>query len=66
MIMDGISVEEFAEIRAREAYDTGRAEGEQAGIAQGILETARKMHAEGLPADVIKKVTGLSPEEYQN
>ena len=58
MIMDGISVEEFAEIRAEEAY----AKGEQA----GILETARKMYAEGLSADVIKKVTNLSPEEYQN
>ena len=66
MIMDGISVEEFSEIRAEERAEEAYAKGEQAGVAQGVLETARKMHAEGLPADVIKKVTGLSPEEYQN
>ena len=57
MIMDGISVEEFAEIRAEEAY----AKGEQA----AILETARKMKAKGMPSDVIKEITGLSPEDYQ-
>ena len=48
--------------RAEKAYDKG----EQAGIAQGILETARRMYAKGLPEEVIKEVTNLSPEEYQN
>ena len=48
--------------RAEKAYDKG----EQAGIAQGILETARRMYAKGLPEEVIKEVTNLSPEEYQH
>ena len=44
--------------RAEKAYSKG----EQA----GILETARRMYAKGLPEEVIKEVTNLSPEEYQN
>ena len=70
MLFKEISVEEFAEIRAREAYDIGKSEGEKAGIergvAQGVLETARKMQAEGIPAELIQKITNLSPDEYQN
>ena len=61
MIMDGISVEEFAEIRAEERAEEAYAKGEQA----AILETARKMKAKGMPSDVIKEITGLSPEDYQ-
>ena len=61
MLFKEISTEEFAEIRAKEAYDIGRSEGEKA----GILETARKMQAEGIPAELIQKITSLSPEEYQ-
>ena len=62
MLFKEISVDEFAEIRAREAYEIGHSEGEQS----GILETARKMKAEGIPAELIQKITNLSPEEYQN
>ena len=69
MIMDGISVEEFAEIRAREAYDTGRAEGEQAGVERGAAqekqEIARNLIALGLSTDQIAKATGLSAEEIE-
>ena len=61
MIMDGISVEEFAEIRAEEAY----AEGEQAGAAQEKKALAKAMQAKGLSPELIKEITGLSPEEYQ-
>ena len=67
MIMDGISVEEFAEIRAREAYDTGRAEGEQAGVERGAAQEkkaiALQMLKEGMEPDLIAKLTGLSLEE---
>ena len=61
MIMDGISVEEFAEIRAREAYDMG----EQAGAAQKEREIALQMLKEGMKPDLIAKLTGLSAEEIE-
>ena len=53
MIMDGISVEEFAEIRAEEAY------------AKGILDTARKLKAMGIPTEQIAEATGLTIEEIE-
>ena len=55
--------EAFAFDRGLEqGLEQGRAEGEKA----SLLESARKMHVEGLDADFIKKITGLSPEEYAN
>ncbi len=62
MLFKEISMEEYGDIRAEDAAREAFSKGEQA----GVLETARKMYAEGLPADVIKKVTNLSPEEYQS
>ncbi|MDR0517906.1 MAG: hypothetical protein LBH25_12760, partial [Fibromonadaceae bacterium] len=47
--------------------DTARMEGEffgrAEGKAEGILQTARKMKSEGIDADIILKVTGLSVKE---
>ena len=66
MIMDGISVEEFAEIRAEEAYAKGRSEGEQAGATQEKIEIAKKLIALGLSVEQITEATGLSPEEIES
>ena len=66
MLFKEISMEEYGDIRAKDAAREAFAEGEQAGVAQGVLETARKMYAKGIPAEVIKEITDLSPEEYQN
>jgi len=49
----------------------GRAEGRQEGMkkgkaegrAEGRVETARNFKALGIPADIIVKATGMSPEE---
>ena len=62
MIMDGISVEEFAEIRAEEAY----AKGEQAGATQEKIEIAKKLIALGLSVEQIAEATCLSPEEIES
>ena len=72
MLFDGISVEEFAEIRAQEAYDIGRetglakglAEGEKAGEAKGFASgraeekksIAEKMRANGFSEEVIAQI----------
>ena len=65
MLFNEISVEEFAEIRAREAYDIGHSEGEQAGAVQKEQEIARKMKAMGMPAGQIAEATGLTIEEIE-
>ena len=69
MLFDEISIEEFAEIRAQEAYDIGRSEGEQAGIERGAAqkerEIALQMLKEGMKPDLIAKLTGLSLEEIE-
>ena len=41
----------------------GRAQGLEQGLEQGKLETARKMKADGLDAELICKYTGLAPEQ---
>jgi predicted transposase/invertase (TIGR01784 family) len=47
--------------------DKLRKEGKLAGIAEGIakgkIEIAEKMFREGLPSDIIKKITGIVPSE---
>ena len=63
MLFHEITVEEFAEIRAREAY----ADGEKAGLARGAAqekrEIAKNFKDSGIPIDVIAKNTGLTQEE---
>ena len=70
MLFEEISMEEFAEIRAREAYDIGRTEGEQSGIERGAAqekrEIASNLKALNLNVEQIAKATGLSVAEIQN
>ena len=42
-------------------YDAGHAKG----LAEGILEIAKNMKADGQPSDLIAKFTGLSQEEIE-
>ena len=67
MLFEEITVEEFAEIRAREAYadgeKAGRAEGRSEGAAQEKREIAKSMKAKGLEFAMIAELTGLTPEE---
>ena len=57
----GQGIEDRALEKGREL---GRLEGEKVGAANEKLKTALKMRAEGLDTDIIKKITGLSPEKY--
>ena len=65
MLFHEITVEEFAEIRAREAY----ADGEKAGLARGAAqekrEIAKNFKDSGIPIDVIAKNIGLTLEEIE-
>ena len=67
MLFEENTVEEFAEIRAREAYadgeKAGRAEGRSEGAAQEKREIAKSMKAKGLEFAMIAELTGLTPEE---
>ncbi len=75
MLFNEITVEEFAEIRAREAYADGEKageaigyeKGEKTGLARGAAqekrEIAKKFKDSGIPIDVIARNTGLTPEE---
>lgn len=47
--------------RFREGKEEGLAEGR----AEGILQTAKNMKSEGIPIDIIMKVTGLSQQEIE-
>ena len=46
-----------------EGREKGLAEGRERGLAEGTLNTARKMKAEGIPADIIAKCTDLTLEQ---
>ena len=69
MLFHEITVEEFAEIRAREAYadgeKAGREEGRSEGAAQTEREIAKNLKNSGIPIDVIAKNTGLTLEEIE-
>ncbi len=47
------------------AHKNGKAEGREEGKHDMAIETARKMKADGMPADVIAKYTDLSVEEIE-
>ena len=74
MLYEGITAEEFAEIRGREEREEGRAEGLAEGRAEGLAEghyeeklsIARNLLAEGSSVELISKATGLTIEEIQN
>ena len=77
MLFHEITVEEFAEIRAREAYAdgekdgydkgerAGREEGRSEGAAQKEREIAKNLKNSGIPIDVIAKNTELTLEEIE-
>ena len=48
MLYEGITAEEFAEIRGREEREEGRAEGRAEGLAEGRAEGLAEGRAEGL------------------
>ena len=65
MLFHEITVEEFAEIRAREAYEDGEKAGLARGAAQEKREIAKSMKNKGLEAAMIVELTGLTPEEIK-
>ena len=77
MLFNEITVEEFAEIRAREAYEDGEKSGEKigfvkgetAGLAKGAAqkqrEIARNLMQLGLDLAQIRQATGLTAEEIE-
>ena len=65
MLFNEITVEEFAEIRAREAYEDGENTGFMRGAAKKQREIAKSMKAKGIPTADIAEITGLSAEEVE-
>ena len=77
MLFNEITVEEFAEIRAREAYEDGEKSGEKigftkgetAGLAKGAAQEkrgiAKNFKKAGIPTDLIAENTGLSVAEVE-
>lgn len=73
MLFRELTMEEFAEIRAREAYgkgeqaglERGRTEGLERGAAQEKHEIAREMLLGGMPLATISQFTKLPPEEIE-
>ena len=47
----------------KKGLEKGLEKGRAEGRAEGILETARKMKADGLPCETIAKYTGLTTDE---
>ena len=69
MLFNEITVEEFAEIRAREAYEDGEKSGEKIGFVKGAAqekrEIAKNFKKAGIPMDLIAENTGLSVAEVE-
>lgn len=65
MLFNEITVEEFAEIRAREAYEDGEKAGLARGAAQKEREIAKSMKDKGMEITMIVELTGLTPEEIK-
>ena len=69
MLFKEITAEEFADIRAKEAYEDGEQAGFQRGLkqlAQKQLEIAKNFKQAGIPLDIIAENTGLSVEEVES
>ena len=49
----------------QKGMEEGRQEGIQEGIRQNNIQNARGMKAEGIPAGIIAKITGLTPDEIE-
>ena len=50
----------------KDEHDAGLQEGIEIVRKESKLETAKLMKAEGLPAELIAKITGLTTEEIEN
>ena len=50
----------------KQGHEEGVKQGREEGIKEGKQETAKLMKAEGLPAELIAKITGLTLEEIEN
>ena len=50
----------------KDEHDAGLQEGIEIGRKEGKQETAKLMKTEGLPAELIAKITGLTTEEIEN
>ena len=82
MLFNEITVEEFAEIRAREAYEDGEKSGEKIGFVKGeksgftkgeksgerkaALDIAKGIKQKNLDSSVITELTGLSLAEVES
>jgi hypothetical protein len=51
--------DKFIEVREQEAVEQGRVEGWQQGRQQSQQEVARRALAEGLPVEMVRKITGI-------
>ncbi len=58
--------ENVLEYVKEQAKEEGLAEGEVKGELKGKRETAKGFLKEGVPIDIIRKVTGLSENEIQS
>ena len=65
MLKTEITMEEFLEMERKYAIEDGIEIGMERGMAKGILQTARAMKAEGMDADTIAKITGLSKDDIR-
>ena len=64
---DNLAVQEFSIREGMEkGMEKGLKEGMKKGKAERSVEIARSLKAEGIPAGIIAKTTGLSPEEIGN
>jgi len=67
MLYENFTIEEIAEIRAREAAEDAREEGLEKGRVEGSKEEkltiARNLLAEGSTPEFVQKITGLSLDE---
>ncbi len=48
-----------------QAHLEGLEKGVEKGRKEGVCEMARRMRREGMASDVISRLTGLSPEEFE-
>ena len=65
MLFKEITAEEFADIRAKEAYEDGEAAGLKKGETKKQLEIAKNFKQAGIPLDIIAENTGLAKEEVE-
>ena len=65
MLFKEISMEEYGDIRAKDAAREAFAEGEQAGAEQEKKAIAIQMLREGMEVELISRLTGLSADEIE-